>query len=229
MHKLTLDNFGLLVFDECHRAVKEYAYTKIAAFYVSQNEYPLILGMTASPGSDLKRVLEVCNNLYIEQVECRTEEDLDVKPYLKPIDVNWLRVDLPNEYLKLKALIRSMLNRRLIWLFNMGIIKSNPEYTTRKHLINVGDELRSILEESEEQEKGKIFTAIINQSLSLTIFHMLTLLETQGLFPLKSFIRRIDLERRSKRGYSILVNEREYHELTMKIGDTPLEHPKKNC
>ena len=48
-----LRDFGLLVFDECHRSVKEYAYTEIAGQYVKMADYPLILGMTASPGSDI--------------------------------------------------------------------------------------------------------------------------------------------------------------------------------
>jgi Fanconi anemia group M protein len=49
---LNLKDFGLLVFDECHRAVKEYAYTEVAQQYVKHSDYPLILGMTASPGSN---------------------------------------------------------------------------------------------------------------------------------------------------------------------------------
>src|SRR4030042_1297178 len=56
---LSLRDFGLLVFDECHRAVKEYAYTEVAQQYVKQSDYPLILGMTASPGSDAERVRAV--------------------------------------------------------------------------------------------------------------------------------------------------------------------------
>ncbi len=98
-HRLSLENYGLVVFDECHKAVKEYAYTDIAQLYVSQARYPLILGMTASPGSDLDRVLAVCRNLYIEGVEYRSEEDSDVKPYIQPIEVEWKRVNLPKEYL----------------------------------------------------------------------------------------------------------------------------------
>jgi Fanconi anemia group M protein len=31
--RMTLNGFGLLVFDECHRSVKEYAYTEIASQY----------------------------------------------------------------------------------------------------------------------------------------------------------------------------------------------------
>jgi ERCC4-related helicase len=77
--RLNLEKYALLVFDECHRAVKRYAYTDIAEFYVSQATYPLILGMTASPGSKLDRILNVCRNLYIERVEYRSEGDEDVK------------------------------------------------------------------------------------------------------------------------------------------------------
>ena len=45
-------NFSLLVFDEAHRAVKDYAYTLIAKYYIQQSSHPVILAMTASPGSE---------------------------------------------------------------------------------------------------------------------------------------------------------------------------------
>jgi len=161
--RLNLERFMLLVFDECHRAVKEYAYTDIARTYVSQARYPLILGMTASPGSDVKRVEEVCRNLYIERVEFRTEADPDVKPYIQPIEVEWKQVNLPREYLEIREHIRGMLDRRLNWLFSNGIIRRRPEYVTRRCLIEAGEELRYLLEaESVEEEHGRLFTAIVN-------------------------------------------------------------------
>jgi ERCC4-related helicase len=88
-NRLSLNDFSLLIIDEAHRAVKDYAYTTIAKQYISQSEQPLILAMTASPGSDIKRIHDVCNNLFIEHIEYRTEEDVDVKPYVNPINVNW--------------------------------------------------------------------------------------------------------------------------------------------
>ncbi|MGH2637777.1 MAG: DEAD/DEAH box helicase, partial [Rhabdochlamydiaceae bacterium] len=57
----SLKDFGLVVFDECHRSVKEYAYTEVAETYASSSPFPLILGMTASPGSDIKKIMMVCN------------------------------------------------------------------------------------------------------------------------------------------------------------------------
>jgi ERCC4-related helicase len=225
-HRLKLEKYGLLVFDECHRAVGKYAYTDIAKFYVSQAEYPLILGMTASPGSDFSRVLEVCRNLYIEGIEYRSEEDPDVKLYIQPIAVEWRRVDLPSEYLKMKSQIRSMLSKRLNWLYRMRVIRRKPEYVTRRNLVEAGNELRFMLEDSIEEERGRVFTAIINQSLGLTLFHMLDLLETQGLWTLKAFLNKVAREKNEKRSYAILVNEPEYKRLRSFINAFPIEHPK---
>jgi len=225
-HRLSLENYGLLVFDECHRAVKRYAYTDIAQLYVSQAKYPLILGMTASPGSNLNTVLEVCRGLYIESVEYRTETDPDVKPYIHPIEVEWKTVNLPDEYLRIKAVIQSMLDRRVNWLCGKGVIQRHPKYVTKKTLIKAGDDLRYLLETSIEEERDKIFYAIINQSLAVTLFHMLELLETQGLHTLKDFMEKVDREKREKRSYSILVNEPQYRQLKSLTDNSSTKHPK---
>ncbi len=225
--RLTLEEYGLLVFDECHRAVKKYAYTSIAKYYLSQAKYPLVLGMTASPGSNMRRVLDVCRNLFIEHIEYRNEEDPDVQPYIQPIDVKWKRVDLPREYVAMKYLIRTMLDKRLLWLYQRGIIKSSPKYTTRRSLIEAGGELRLMLEERDAEDRRGIFTAIIAQSLALTLFHMLELLESQGVWTLNTFLRKVTQEKREKRSYAILVNEPEYRKLTTAIDSIQIDHPKK--
>jgi Fanconi anemia group M protein len=182
--------------------------------------------MTASPGSDLSRVLEVCRNLYIERVEYRSEEDPDVKPYIQPIAIEWKRVNLPKEYVEIRCRIRSMLDERLNWLYYKGIIKDRPKYVTRRSLIEAGNELRFMLEESIEEESGRIFTAITNQSLALTLFHMLELLETQGVHTLRAFLGKVELEKAEKRSYAILVNEPEYRSLKASVENSSTEHPK---
>jgi len=228
-HKLSLEKFRLLVFDECHRTVKEYAYTDIARYYVSQAGYPLILGMTASPGSDLNRVLDVCRNLYVERVEYRSEEDPDVKPYIHAIEVEWKRVNLPPEYLEIRFQIRRMLEKKVNMLVSRGVINRKPDFVTRKILIKAGEELRYTLEaESIEEERGRIFSDIINQSLALTLFHMQELLETQGLHTLKEFMKKVEIEKKEKKSYAILTSDPEYVKLKFKVENTATEHPKTN-
>src|SRR5207245_1472949 len=72
--RISLDDVSLIVFDEAHRAVGDYAYVDVAAAY---KEVPdrLVLGMTASPGSSAEKILEVCGNLGITAVEIRPKND----------------------------------------------------------------------------------------------------------------------------------------------------------
>ncbi|MFB0522743.1 MAG: helicase-related protein, partial [Candidatus Bathyarchaeia archaeon] len=226
MGRLSLENYGLVVFDECHRAVKRYAYTDVAKLYASQARYPLTLGMTASPGSKLDRILGVCRDLYIERVEYRAETDPDVKPYVHPIEVEWRRVDLPPEYLRIRTVIKALLDRKVNWLCSKGVIRQNPEYVTKTTLIKAGDDLRYLLETSIEEERSRVFTAILNQSLAVTLFHMQELLETQGLQTLKDFMDKVDREKREKRSYSILVNDPQYRQLITLVDNTSTKHPK---
>jgi len=225
MRGLELNDFGLLVFDECHRSVKEYAYTEVAQHYVKNSDYPLILGMTASPGSDIERVKMICESLFIEHVEYRCDEDDDVKPYIQPIRVEWKRVDLPLQYQPLRDIIKGMLNDKIKWLQSKGYLKSAFREVTRKQLIELGAELRYNAEMSIEEERGPIYQAIMQQSSALTLFHMLELLETQGAYTLKAFLER--MENDDKRSHTMLIKEDVYGELMNLLnGKCYAEHPK---
>jgi len=92
---LTLTNFSFVCFDEAHRCVKNYDYTFIAKHYLENSLYPLIMGLTASPGGKKERIEEIKKNLRIEAVEVRTEYDEDVKPYVKSKKPEWIYVTFP--------------------------------------------------------------------------------------------------------------------------------------
>ena len=224
--RLSLENFGLLIFDECHRSVKNYAYTEVSRRYIAESPYPLILGTTASPGSDPKRVKSVCDALFIERVEYRSEEDADVKPYIHPIDMEWQRIPLPEEYAALAGPINLMLNSRLGWLRSHGIIRRRAEYVTRRYLLDIGEELRYRLEETPDEERGAIYAAIVEQSLALTLFHALELLESQGVHSLKSFLERVESQRSEKRSYANLLRDPAYLRLRRALDACGVDHPK---
>jgi len=183
--------------------------------------------MTASPGADKKKIGEICQALFIERMEYRAEEDPDVAPYINPVKVEWKYIDLPSEYRELGRIIRSMLNDRLNWLNRIGAIHTKPEYVTRRHLLEAGEELRYRLEETIEEERGPIYSAIVTQSASLTLFHALELLETQGIPTLLSFLQRVEQESEEKRSYKTIINDPQYLELKRLLGENlKLEHPK---
>lgn len=224
--RLSLKGFGLLVFDECHRSVKEYAYTEVASNYVkSHPSYPLILGMTASPGSDLDRVAMVCKSLSIEQVEYRSDEDEDVKPYINPVKVESVKVSLPAQYLPAMETLRGMLNERIRSLRLKGLLKKESSFVAKRDLIEVGAELRYQAEMSIEEERGRLWSAISLQSQALTVFHMVELLETQGAHTLKCFADR--LSEGDKKSHLAILSDRAFANVRQLLdGPHIVEHPK---
>jgi len=225
--RLTLKGFGLLVFDECHRAVKEYAYAEVGNLYLEQAESPLILAMTASPGSKPERIEEVCKNLSIEQVFFRTEDDADVRPYIQSIRVDWRRIDLPDRYGPLNGAMRAMLMSRLRRLSERGLLKGDLRFVGRRELVELGELLRYRLEESIEEERGRWMQVIVQQSMALTIFHMIELLLSQGPQTLSSFIEKMEDEKGEKRSYGILLAEMKSMGIMRRLeGLGQVPHPK---
>ncbi|MEM2978057.1 MAG: helicase-related protein [Candidatus Hadarchaeales archaeon] len=221
--RLGLGEFVLLVFDECHRAVKEYAYTLVAQRYLQECPYPLVLGLTASPGSSPERIEAICRALGIEHVEYRTELDEDVSPYVHPVEVTWQKVPLPPEYSSLSSLLREMAGEKVRWLWEHGYLRVPPSRVTRKILLGVGEELRRRL--AAAREKGPLFTALRCQSLSLTLSHALELLESQGPSALRSFLERVEGKSGERRTYSLLLRDPRYARLKELLASLP-EHPK---
>ena len=73
--RYSLENVSLVVFDECHHGVGSYSYVYLATRYVREAKNHLILGLTASPGYDKSKINEVCQNLFIQQVRIKTEDE----------------------------------------------------------------------------------------------------------------------------------------------------------
>ena len=99
-NRINLEEVSLFIADEAHNAVKDYSYTWVAKQYKKKSRFPRIIGLTASPGSDMEKIQEVCKNLYIEEIEIRTDKDPDVRPYVHEIDVKWVPVELSTKFFK---------------------------------------------------------------------------------------------------------------------------------
>jgi ERCC4-related helicase len=241
-NRLNMNDFSLLIIDEAHRAVKDYAYTAIASQYVNQSEHPVILAMTASPGSDSKRINDVCKNLFIEHIEYRTEEDIDVKPYINSINVNWQWVSLNSEYDYIRSILKEMLNDKLRWLFQHDLLRKRGgiRWIFKRDLIDIGAEIRYNLELSQEETRASLYFALIQQSLALTLLYCVELIESQGSTSLKAFLDRIEKDCNtfsssntriggSSKTQKSLINDSRIKEVRTLISTLKIEHPKIEC
>ena len=222
--RLSLKDFFLIVFDEAHRAVKDYAYTFIAEQYMQHCTHPLILGLTASPGSEKNKIQEICNNLFIEHLEYKTEEDADVKRYINLIDVKWKWFDLPSEYHYVRSILKTMLEEKLDWLVSRNIIKKDSRWIFKRDLITIGEQLRYSLNVRLVEERPSLYFALMQQSIALSLMHCIQLMESQGFYSLWNFLNRTQLE--ESRSHKLLLNDHRLKEVKGLIQQLKIEHPK---
>ncbi|MFX0175766.1 MAG: DEAD/DEAH box helicase [Candidatus Hodarchaeota archaeon] len=185
-----LKDVSLIIFDECHRAVGDYAYCFIAKKYIEDSNYPQILGLTASPGSTESKINEIKQNLFIDHVEIRTETDSDVKPYIQNVDNEWIKVKLPKEFLEIKQILTKKLKLIYKELKSNGLLESSDiKKIARKDLLKLDKIINNRISGAhDENEKFQLFIAKKYAANAIRLSHMDELIETQGIRAISDYI-----------------------------------------
>ncbi len=225
--RINLQEVSLLVFDEAHHATGDYAYVWLARQYAGLSKYSRILALTASPGSDLEQIKEICKNLQIEKVEVRTEKDPDVKDYLQKVKINWQKVAFPSQ---LKVIQQQLLNckkSKLIEAKNLGYC-NNLELTKGQLLLLQRDLQKKLNSGYRDFELLRSLSLIAE---ALKVDHAIELLETQGIKPLDSYFKKLQLEAvnsktKAAKNLSLDANFKLAVHSTTALADSNLQHPK---
>ncbi len=228
--RFDLDNVSLLIADEAHNAVKDYSYTWVAKQYHKKSKFPRIIGLTASPGSDLEKIQEVCKNLYIEEIEIRTDKDPDVRPYVHEIDINWVKVELPKVFLEVRKYLQDFLNERLEKLKKWGILRrTDLRYVNKTDLLNLQAQLRG--RASSGEKDFVLWNAISVLAEIMKVSHGLELLETQGIIPLHTYMQKMqnDAVNTKVKAVKNVVKDLNFRSAFVKVSklyEEKVEHPK---
>jgi ERCC4-related helicase len=227
--RITLSDVALIIFDECHRAVGNYSYVYIAEKYAEQAKEPLVLGMTASPGSDREKIQEICTSLGVERVESRTEYDPDVAPFIFKKGFEWRGVDVPVEIMRQKRVLDGVLAERVEELRKLGFIRKKKGREISKTEILA---LRQIIvAQLATQKHADLYKALSLQAEVLKIKHAIDLIETQGIFAVKRYFERLRTEAFSKEGSKAakrLLKDEKFVDAMSAITAYEGEHPKLN-
>lgn len=183
-----LSSVSLIVFDECHHGVGSYSYVYLASRYVQESKFNLVLGLTASPGSDKFKIKEVCENLYIQNIVVKTEDDPDVKPYFNPVEIEWVRVKMSSELEKIKKYVDKALKVRLKALKNMGVIKTVS--VGKVDILQARGRIQGEIARTTNPDK-ELFQAISILSAVINIQHAQELIETQGIQTFNKYVARL--------------------------------------
>ncbi|MCH9041402.1 MAG: helicase-related protein [Nitrosopumilus sp.] len=178
------EQFNLVVFDEVHRTVGDYAYSGIAERF--ENSSARLIGLTATLPSEKEKATEILTRLRISSIAERTEDSPDVKPYIQETKTEWINVELPPELKSIQTLLKLALNERYDTLQKNGIRLA--EQQSLSALLRI----RQFVLSRNRRSAKPLFTAI-------RIHYALSMLEAHGITPFLKFCERA----RKKKGAGV--------------------------
>ena len=180
---LSLEECSLLILDEAHHSTGKHAMVQSAEMFNLSSKNGLILGATASPGSNSMIVSEICGRLKIERIHIRKADEPMLKNYLSSLEIQEIIVNVPE---KIKTLvtplelwINSIVNRER----RLGrYVRTGPpsfgglkEAMNRaQHSIKLGD------------VRG--YASVSNIATAMTLNHLINHLLTQGITAAREFL-----------------------------------------
>jgi len=209
------NQFALVVFDEAHRTVGDYAYSIIAKYF--QNTDTRILAMTATLPSEKEKAKEIVTRLHIKNLIERSDESPDVKPYIQKTETEWVRVDLTKEMKAIQMCIKLALEERYKELRKNGLRLSD-----NKSLSQLLNARQYVLTQNRRSAKP-LFTAI-------RITYALNIFEAHGITSFLKFCQRT----KNKKGAGIKElfetdpNFTTAVNLAKSAQNNDIEHPKIN-
>ncbi|MFC1723880.1 DEAD/DEAH box helicase, partial [Nanoarchaeota archaeon] len=225
--RINLEHVSLIIFDEAHRAVGDYAYNFVAKEYNQKARYPRILALTASPGADIEKINEVCNNLHIEDVELRSDTDPDVKPYVQQVDFDWIKVSLPDKFKKVHQYLKACFNSKIEEVKKFGY--ANKMGTNKTQILKMQGFLHG--EIARGDKSMEILKSVSLLAEAMKVEHAVELLETQGISQLMNYFNKIYSEASSSKvkavkNLSIDQNFKTAFLFARKLQEDNIEHPK---
>jgi Fanconi anemia group M protein len=224
-NRVSLRDVTHLTFDECHRGTGDYAYVYIAERYHADAADPLVTGMSASPGGDEEAILEVCANLGLDEVAVMTEDDADVADYTYDTDVEWERIDLPDEVLEIRDALNEVITDRLEKLKSLGITNRTSPDLSQKDL----NEMRGKLQQMMNNDQSKGYKGMSTHAEIMKLRRAVELVETQSVEALRRYFERQRNAARSSgasKASQRLVSEPKVREAMRKAESFDGIHPK---
>ena len=185
-NRISLADVTHLSFDECHRGTGDYAYVYIAERYHADANQPLVTAMSASPGGTKEDIQTICENLGVDTVEVMTEDDADIAEYTYETDIEWKRIDLPQELLDIRDGLNEVVSDRLEQLRELGVTRASSPDISQKQLNKIGAELRKLM--ANDQSEGYQGMSVHAEIMKLR--RAVTLVETQSVESLRRYFER---------------------------------------
>jgi len=217
-----LEEVSLLIIDEAHRCVKNYAYNHVSKRYKEQKKDGHLLALTASPGGDKKSIKQICENLNVEAVEVRTRDSPDVKPYLQELEFEKIFVDFPPELMQIKFLLEGIYNQKAQDLKNRKLLFNAP---SKISLLKLQTKLAMELRRG---RNGNKMWGISLCAQALKIAHAIELIETQTVASLIEYMKSLyaKADEKQSKGVQVITKDPRFQRAFTLATTLSKEHPK---
>ena len=180
---LSLQDCSHLIIDEAHHSTGKHPMAITAELYNSEAGKPLILGMTASPGSKTEIVAEICERLKIERIHIRMAKEPMLSKYLAGLEIQEIVVNVPEKIRQLVTPLELWINGIVRRQRRAGIYvrTGNPSFgglnearARAQHAISLGD--------------ASAYSSISQIATAMTLNHLINHLLTQGIAAAREFL-----------------------------------------
>ncbi len=202
-NRLDLAGFDLLILDECHRAVRNYAYGKLGK--LAQEKNLKVLGLTASPSSNRSKIEEIKQNLGAQNIIIKTEDDPQISNYLQKVEVEWTYLDLPESIKEIKKMLFSLLEITAKPLATKGYFGDNysAAMINKRTLLNLQIKLITMI----KYKNPSAYSALTVQGKLMNIIHAIDLLESEGLYTMLEFLKSMRTRKQTSKAVKLLLEE----------------------
>lgn len=173
-----IDDVKLIVIDEAHKARGKYAYTEVIQSLVGRNKHFRVLALSATPGRNIKDVVEVIQNLLISHVEVRCETSIDVAPFTFKKNIQTKVVKMDDLLRKTRDNFIRLIDPYVRNLMDHRVVSSHTENLSKGWLIMD----RKKFQENTLTNRHPEHTTIMSDfSTCISLYHALELLERHGV------------------------------------------------
>ena len=180
---LSLEECSLLILDEAHHSTGKHAMVQSAEMFNSSSKNGLILGATASPGSNSMIVNEICGRLKIERIHIRKADEPMLKNYLSGLEIQEIIVNVPEK-------IKSLVTPLELWINSIV----NRERRLGRY-VRTGPPSFGGLKEAMNRAQHSIklgdvrgYASVSNIATAMTLNHLINHLLTQGITAAREFL-----------------------------------------
>ncbi len=184
---LNLSIFSLLVVDEAHHCTGEHAMALVCDSYISSNNSPHILGVTASPGHRPESVREICSRTGANRIHIRNSEEEMLKGYLSELEIREISVRVPDE-------MKELAQPFIIW--QQGIVDRQrrmgryilPGIVSFAGLSSAMDRSKAAIGRGEVSG----YQSVSQIAVAMRLHHLINCLMSQGVSASREYLDRLE-------------------------------------